>query len=202
MSVASDVSEQAMFGLVELSCRTFGMFGFTESAAAMTGRWIYARCELTIHAELHSQGYTSATTSLLATMADMDATSEPVFRANKRRKVFRKRADSEAEDEGRNKSAETGNEPDEAWSKGTDDTEDLDEGSALRLQKRPGTRKLGIGFSSTEGRKTALQEDNAETALVPISQDAAPDVQIDRFVRPMGREMVTEDKNMYVSAYP
>lgn len=131
----------------------------------------------------------------------MDATTEPVFRANKRRKVYRKRADSEDENESGNKNAETAHEAGEL-TKAADYAEDFEEASALRLQRRSRAGKYGIGFSSAEARRATQPEDNMEAALVPVSQDAAPDVQIDRFVRPMGREMVTEDKNMYVGLNP
>ena len=80
-----------------------------------------------------------------------------------------------------------------------DETND-GEGTTLRLQKRGGAKKRGIGFSSMEGRKTAQQEDSEEMALVPITQDVAEEMQNDRFVKPTGREVVTEDKHMYVAA--
>lgn len=134
--------------------------------------------------------------NLRAVMADPDGASEPVFRASKRRKVFRKRADSIPEDAG----TEAGGAEDGLESKAAGQ-EEKDAESPLRFQKRLGVKKRGMGFSSSGGRKAAPLQDNKETALVPATQDAAQETQNERFVRPTGREMVTEDKHMYVGAH-
>ena len=132
-------------------------------------------------------------------MADTDVASEPVFRASKRRKVFRRQRNSEVEEDADIKSEGVGNGNRELASEAVEHGDDS-EGSALRFQKRAGVRKHGIGFSSTGGRGAAQQQENEETALVTGSQDVAQEMQNDRFVRPTGREVVTEDKHMYVRA--
>lgn len=128
-------------------------------------------------------------------MADADTAAEPVFRANKRRKVARKRADSEDAGEDKEGQNSVGGGP---GAKAIDSSEDKEE-SALRAQKRAGARKHGIAFSSSGARRTT-EEGNEGQALVPYSQDAPSDSHIDRFVKPMGREAVSEDKHMYVAA--
>lgn len=128
-------------------------------------------------------------------MADTDVASESLFRANKRRKVFRKRNDLDVDKDGgiKDEGAED--------VRGSKDADAVDEGdgSVLRMQKRTGVRKSGIGFSSMDSRRAAPQQHNEETALVPVTQDIAQEMQNDRFVKPTGREVVTEDKHMYVA---
>ncbi|KAK3680712.1 hypothetical protein LTR37_021101 [Vermiconidia calcicola] len=123
-------------------------------------------------------------------MAD-ESPSEPFFRSNKKRKVIRRRADSE-----------DGNE--EGLSgivKDASSTEQmLEDGNgapaAVRLQRK-GIRKHGIGFNSTESRRTPPQEQSDETALVLAnSEDAEQVAHSDRFVRPTGKVVVTDDKHM------
>lgn len=128
-------------------------------------------------------------------MADTDVASEPVFRSNKRRKVFRKRADSDHAEEGALTGERAGEGPQEL--EAIDQAEE-DEANVTRSQKRGGARKLGITFSSTGGGRTAQQQATEETALVPFTQDAEQELHNDRFVKPTGREVVTEDKHMYV----
>ncbi|KAK3679118.1 hypothetical protein LTR37_021431 [Vermiconidia calcicola] len=123
-------------------------------------------------------------------MADKSP-SEPLFRSNKRRKVIRRRADSE-----------DGNE--EGLSgivKDASSTEQMledDNGAPapVRLQRK-GIRKHGIGFNSTESRRTPQQEQSDETALVLAnSEDAEEVANSDRFVRPTGKVVVTDDKHI------
>lgn len=132
-------------------------------------------------------------------MADTDVANEPVFRANKRRKVFRKRRESEENAQAEIAEASEGNAS--AANRAAEEADD-GEGSAPRLHRRAGVRKTGIGFSSTDARRTTHQQDTSETALVPINQDVAQEVQIDRFTKPVGREVVTEDRYMYVAHAP
>lgn len=129
-------------------------------------------------------------------MADTNVVDEPVFRTNKRRKVFRKRRDSECEADGGNNVAE------DIGSRGRVEEAEDGDGSVLRAQKRAGVRKNGIGFSSTEARRAAPQQESETTALVPSSQELDNEVENERFVRPAGREVVAEDKHMYVAAIP
>ena len=135
---------------------------------------------------------------------DTEVPSEPLFRANKRRKVLRKRADSDAD-------VEVGSLPTVVI--GTDADATITEpppvdatkaaGAPLWLQKRGGTRKHGIGFSSAETRSRSVNDEqqNEVTALVPAKEDGALEVaaQNERFVKPTGRVDVTEDRHMYVT---
>lgn len=123
-------------------------------------------------------------------MEDTEALSEPVFRANKRRKVFRKRRASDEDRDELSTKVEAGS--------GVAEIDDDGDAVALRMQKRGGMRKNGIGFSSTGDRRAAPRNENEEMALVPASQDLGQEMQNDRFVKPVGREVVTEDKHMYV----
>jgi len=121
--------------------------------------------------------------------------AEPVFRANKRRKVYRKRADSDNGDEGPSHIADHGESQSEQLRGNRED----EAGTALSIARRGGIRKQGIAFSSTESRRTE-QQDNEEKALIPFSAEEVEeeDVHNDRFVKPTGRVTTTEDKHMYV----
>lgn len=166
--------------------------GFFGKSCRRRGRNIYA----TVHLSLEPNPFLSRESqNLCASMADTDGASEPVFRTNKRRKVFRKRADSNPEDAG----AGAGDAEDRLNSTEAGQPEENGE-SSLRFQRRVGVKKRGIGFASTGGRRAGPPEDNQETAVVPTALDATQEMQIERFVRPTGREMVTEDKHMYVGA--
>lgn len=130
----------------------------------------------------------------LAATADA---AEPLFRANKRRKVFRKRTEAEDEDD------------DVPASMTPPALESVSNGSAskiaepalgvLRVDKRATTNKRGIGFSSTQQRRQDDAEEDTEGRAVTLApQTEVQDVSdIDRFVRPTGRVGVTEDKHMY-----
>ena len=131
-------------------------------------------------------------------MAENTIPSEPLFRANKRRKVFRKRGDSNGSNEALPSVPVAPNEAEFNVDQGQSDVA----GGVLRLEKKGGARKYGIGFSSTDGRRNPEQEQGGETALVPMSEKGAKEVLAnDRFVKPTGRVGVTEDKNMYVRSH-
>lgn len=118
---------------------------------------------------------------------------EPLFRATKRRKVFRKRANSDASidvTEGVDSTNTTIN-----LSPEQDDTTDK---GVLRSVKKNGLRKHGIGFTSGSGQR-AVEAENEETALVlATDNDAQEGMHSDRFVKPTGRVAVAENKHMYV----
>jgi hypothetical protein len=124
---------------------------------------------------------------------------EPLFRANKRRKVFRKRANSEGPDAASNAICEPA-----APAGGTDALYDKEESNGstgiVRFQKRTGARRAGIAFTSSDATRNG-EEENEERAMVVAEDNGAPAaVQGDRFVRPTGRVAVTENKHMYVLA--
>lgn len=128
-------------------------------------------------------------------MDNDEVPTEPLFRANKRRKIFRKRTDADAEEETLPRETQ-----------GADDaaiTEQIIEHEQpLRFQRRGGIRKQGIAFSSAEGRRSAALEEerqNEERALVPIANEEDAAAQNDRFVKPTGKVgAAAEDKHMYV----
>lgn len=127
---------------------------------------------------------------------DEDTSKEPTFRAKKRQKVYRKRADSDDADEATvNTAAQVDAITNHAQSVDDQDT------APVRVLRKPGVKKQGIAFSSSEGRRDAERDVEAEKALVLAQVEAAGQDApgADRFVRPTGRVAVTEDRHMYVS---
>lgn len=131
-------------------------------------------------------------------MADSD--TGPMFRANKRRKVFRKRPDDDADNNDETSPATTTtqdqrqdrtstNEPTAALNK-DDDEAGVSKASVPR-PRRP--RNYGIAFSSSD-RPPSRPQENA--LVVAQSQPAHP--QINRFTRQTGKAVVEDDKHMYV----
>jgi len=123
-------------------------------------------------------------------MADEgEAGHEPLFRANKRRKVVRKRADSE------DILTTVPFDPDVA-------THD-DEGQSLlsapiRPQKALHQRKHGIGFTTAGKGGPQGEGRNEEMALVQMHPSREQHVaQSDRFTKPTGKVAVADDKHMY-----
>jgi hypothetical protein len=128
---------------------------------------------------------------------DEEAPAEPVFRANKRRKFVRKRAESEEDVE---TASHADNEKDLITNRSTP-SDDLST-PAVRFQRKPVFRKHGIAFSTKANKRGDAEDDDVGTLLVPVQgngqQEAIPG---DRFVRPTGRVAVAEDKHMYVASY-
>lgn len=122
---------------------------------------------------------------------------EPLFRPNKRRKVFRKRT---VEDDEGTEERQSGNaELDGA----TVDVNALHEDSSERLPvvRRPVAKKHGIGFSSggATNQGPSRQDEATETALVPVvDKEAGSVMHSDRFTKPTGNVGVVEDKHLYV----
>lgn len=124
--------------------------------------------------------------------------AEPVFRANKRRKVFRKRADS-AEGQNENgdrpygdatQQATTNNEEDDSISAST--------GSATQV-RRP--KKHGIAFSSVGPAPRQPLDEPSEYPLSVAARQLPKAVQQqnERFIKPTGKAVVADDKHMYVT---
>jgi len=131
----------------------------------------------------------------------MDETAEgPTFRANKRRKVFRKRAESDANDNEPNV-ATTSSLPNQAPSTdektgiipGEEDTAPRPEITRVRKPK-----KHGIAFSSSDRTSSRPHNDNEETALV-VSEPQTVEQQNGRFTKQTGETIVEDDKHMCVS---
>lgn len=127
-----------------------------------------------------------------------EAPSEPLFRANKRRKVFRRRDNPEEFDEGTSNRASTDGRAVITKQERAANDENGD-GEMVRVLPRSGARKHGIGFSSAETRQLSQPEENTELAMVLANENESEQVPgSDRFVRPTGRIVATEDKHMYV----
>lgn len=135
-------------------------------------------------------------------MADHDeSVAEPLFRASKRRKIFRKRTDPDSiHDKDQQDRSETNARPAEndhgdGWS---------EQGQrALLAQRKSVTRKYGIGFSSIGRPQAQAQEqqpENEERAIIPMHPDRQQKIeQVNRFVKPTGKVEVVDDKHMYVA---
>ncbi|KAH9841247.1 60S ribosomal protein L27a [Teratosphaeria destructans] len=111
-------------------------------------------------------------------MAD-DTSHEPLFRATKRQKVFRKRRGRD-EDEIESTSAPTA--PD-------------DDDHPRQIARRPMARKHGVAFSSaTRTQREEPAQD--ETAMVMHPDRQQHMAQVDRFVKPTGNAKVVDDKHL------
>lgn len=130
----------------------------------------------------------------------MDETAEgPTFRANKRRKVFRKRAGSDANNDEPN--IATSSRPDQATLADekagviTGEEEDTVPRPEITRVRKP--KKHGIAFSSSDRTSSRPHNDNEETALV-ISEPQIPEQQNGRFTKQTGKTIVEDDKHMCV----
>lgn len=122
-------------------------------------------------------------------MAD---SNEPVFRAAKRRKVFRKRVDEDG-------ALEEGDELGQIASEET--REDADERPVFqRARLGASGRKYGIAFSSAGTPRSAEQDSSQALALVsgnPTTRDeTAALIATGRFVAPTGLVGPVEDRHM------
>jgi len=128
-----------------------------------------------------------------------DSANGPVFRANKRRKVFRKRAGSDASgDEPQVASTTQGLDLTASPANGANSTGET-HGYALSLSETTRVRrpkKHGIAFSSSDA-SSSRPHNNEETAMV-VSEGQPQDVQNGRFARQTGRTVVADDKHMCV----
>jgi hypothetical protein len=128
-----------------------------------------------------------------------DSANGPVFRANKRRKVFRKRADSNASGDEPHVASTT---PDSTTTpaNGTTSTGGT-HGDALSLSETTRVRrpkKHGIAFSSSDPSSSRPHNNNNEETALVISEGQPQDVQNGRFARQTGRTVVADDKHMCV----
>ncbi|KAK5131562.1 hypothetical protein LTR08_000817 [Meristemomyces frigidus] len=128
-------------------------------------------------------------------MTDSEApATEPLFRANKRRKVFRRRDDGDTASD-----APTVRQG--AVGAGADQEEAV---GPRHIQRKPVVRKRGIGFTSTGRSQTqpAPQEleENEETAMMLVhpsrEQNVLSTVSSERFMKPTGKAAVVDDKHM------
>lgn len=129
-----------------------------------------------------------------------DGSSGPIFRANKRRKVFRKRADSDDKEESPAVAAveNVGNGQPlmSDQSIGPGDDEQATSKHGVSRARRP--KKQGIAFSSNEPASSRPQDRNDETALMVATEPNPPQQHNDRFARQTGKLVIADDKHMYV----
>lgn len=115
--------------------------------------------------------------------------AEPLFRANKRRKVFRKRKD-DGEEEREQSDAEAVQQS----------NEDHEANQRLRALRKPTVRKHGIGFTSNNASRAEEHDEDENREMMPMHPERQQHMaQADRFVKPTGRIAVGEDKHMYVN---
>jgi len=128
-------------------------------------------------------------------MADEVTSSvEPVFRATKRRKIFRKRTDDEHEVDSPEAGSLGKNAP-----VGADD-EESGHASTSRVTRPVARRNNGVAFRSGNIPKPEVDTPNEEMALIPMHPDREQKIaQVDRFVKPTGKvAAVADDKHMFV----
>ncbi|KAG2168096.1 hypothetical protein VTO58DRAFT_104103 [Aureobasidium pullulans] len=124
-----------------------------------------------------------------------DTNEGPVFRASKRRKVFRKRRDDDEEFDGEvaiptgSTAVATNNQDQEV------ETETREGSVALRHVRPGGARKGGVAFSSTRtandsGTSSVFDTNAPPTPLNPVEHAQA------RFVAPTGHIASADDKHM------
>jgi hypothetical protein len=125
-----------------------------------------------------------------------DAPNEPLFRANKRRKVFRKRAGSEEPTAAENVTRDS---VDAAAGLDGSEHEEIGSSGVVKFQKKAAVKKRGIGFTSSETVRNS--EDVVEERALVLANNEEPEQTIpgDRFVKPTGRVAVAENKHMYAT---
>jgi hypothetical protein len=123
----------------------------------------------------------------------------PSFRANKRRKVFRKRAESDTnDDEPQLASLQPSGlvsttDANDITGAGNENATSRSDVSRVRKPK-----KHGIAFSSLDRPSPRPHNDNEETTMV-ISEPQAVEQENGRFTRQTGKAVVEDDKHMCVS---
>lgn len=114
------------------------------------------------------------------------AGTDSLFRANKRRKIHRKRNIDDNDDDGPSR---------------TDVSLGADSEAQEQTQtvKRPAARKHGLGFSTAGNKVIPEAETSTQTAMIPFKPEEDDDQAAhDRFVKPAGKAAVVEDKHLYV----
>lgn len=123
-----------------------------------------------------------------------DDAESPIFRANKRRKVFRKRAESDPPDDKPNVTTDQVASIDGNASILISEGYDAPRSDITRVRK---SKKHGIAFSSSDRTSSRPQNDNEETAMV-ISESHPAEQQNGRFTRQTGKAIVADDRHMCV----
>ncbi|KAK1059034.1 hypothetical protein LTR74_012923 [Friedmanniomyces endolithicus] len=121
-----------------------------------------------------------------------DSTAESLFRANKRRKVFRKRDGGKDYD-----GDEVGTAPPEDAPASMTDGHDESAETVVPRARRPPGRRQGIAFTSTGPAAKQELADSEEMAMIPVHPDREQTVVPgDRFVKPTGKAAVVDDRHM------
>lgn len=122
---------------------------------------------------------------------------ESLFRPSKRRKLVRRKQDDEIMDESTPLQTPPPGQPDKTGDLDEEATE-REEGNEqpLRQRKLIGTKRGGIGFSSSAvQRNTSNQQESSDgQALVPVRN--ASEMANSRFMAPTGQITSTDDKHM------
>ncbi|KAK5110501.1 hypothetical protein LTR85_001014 [Meristemomyces frigidus] len=130
-------------------------------------------------------------------MADQEAFDGPLFRASKRRKIFRRRDEEGGEGDATDEHWSGKNTLDGGGRAAVDDAHEPSSPPALQVQRKPVARKYGIAFNSTNKPQAQPQQQNEEMAMIPTlpsqEQSVGP---IDRFVKPTGKAAVVDDRHM------
>lgn len=122
-----------------------------------------------------------------------DAPADALFRPSKRRKVFRKRnLDDDQED------TVVGNQPQKEPSPNNGGDHVNQSTNLSSVVRRPNAKKYGIGFGGSGNSAGMKEASSAENALVPRGSQVSAAAQVDRFVKPIGKAEVVEDKHLYV----
>ncbi|KAF2807754.1 uncharacterized protein BDZ99DRAFT_65281 [Mytilinidion resinicola] len=136
-------------------------------------------------------------------MADLDAKpSEPLFRASKRRKIFRKAVEDESHEITSPQSlatpeSHTRTPQDNAETEGQKDG-GLSMAEILRRRKQGKTRRAGIEFSNSSQTSTRAAAPPPSDALIPHTDDnrSAVDIAAKRFAPQTGKVADVHDKHM------
>lgn len=121
--------------------------------------------------------------------------SEPVFRAHKRRKVIRKRDETSVDDPPRIAVEHGDDVPHTAGLLARDQgEEEAIVSNVVRVQRKSGTRRpIPASMSTKQDTETAL-------ARFEPNEESQEIVHSDRFVRPTGKVETSDDRHMYVKA--
>lgn len=133
-----------------------------------------------------------------------DLPSEPKFRANKRRKIYRRRAD---EEDGGHTALVAPNATNDAPEASVVSLHDADDEAAAKATRRADmpipkrsapSRRGGVGFSSSHAQRPVRAEYEGDNlALVPTdTSTGAVDFASSRFMAPTGQAVVKDDKHM------
>ena len=133
-----------------------------------------------------------------------DTSNDPIFRASKRRKIFRRRLeDDDTEQPVFNYGANlAGSGPDAIGERAETEEATMEEAGARATWsssvRRAGMRKAGVAFTSGRVERSDREADDASSTSV-VRRDAPTDVvqnATSRFMAPTGQAVLTEDKHM------